>query len=55
MKDYLLPISNFALAIAIGSLPFTIPLVGQAQISQNGTRYSPVYVEITNPSSIGCN
>ena len=54
MKDYLQPAATFALALSIASLPFMLPLVSNAQITQNGGRYDPVHVTLTNPSSINC-
>ena len=58
MKDYLQPAATFALALAIGSLPFTIPLGVRAYSDEVVVRGT---VAITSPGYIdvkchdGCN
>ena len=50
MKDYAQPIATTLLAVAIASLPFTLPLAN-AQIRQYGTLTSPVFVKHLNSCS----
>ena len=45
MKDYLQPAATFALALAIASVPFTLPRMAEAQLnSWMGTREDPIHI-----------
>ena len=49
MKDYLQPAATFALALAIGSLPFTVPM-GVKAYGERVIVSIPGYVDVR-----GCN
>lgn len=47
MKDYLQPAATFALALAIGSLPFTLPMaVSASNFMTVATGMNPLEVNI---------
>lgn len=50
MKNYLQPAATFALALAIGSLPFTLPSSVNSQVNMhhNGGPYSPIHVKVVD-------
>ena len=52
MKVYLQPASTFALALAVGSLTFTLPRISEVQVGvYNGAPSAPIHVKVVS----GCN
>ena len=39
------PVATVILAIALGSVPFTLPLMSNAQLPAGGSRWDPLYIE----------
>ena len=50
MKDYFQPAATFAVALAIGSLPFTVPMGSKAFQNVDIESRSRFPVDVTNPS-----
>ncbi len=50
MKDYLQPAATFALALAIGSLPFTVSIGAKGFQNVNIESRSRFPVDVTNPT-----
>ena len=50
MKDYLQPAATLALALSIASLPFTLPLIAEAEVSglYNGEPNYPIHVKVVS-------
>ena len=50
MKDYLQPAATFALALAIGSLPFTLPRIADAEVNSryDGEPGWPIHVKVVS-------
>ena len=50
MKDYLQPAATFAVALAIGSLPFTVPMGAKGFQNVDIESRSRFPIDVTNPN-----